>query len=204
MQFIDEDVFASKTGIYVIENTVNNKKYVGQTDERFIRRYWHHKWLLNNNKHHNKKLQNSWNKHGKESFKFYVVHELKEEDSLNDLEIMFIKLFNSIENGYNIQTGGQDEKLNTYISEETRKRVGQINRERMIGAKHSEETKEKMSKSRTGSKNSFSKLTEDDVVIIKTLLRDGESPIKVAKMFNITYGNIKHIRSEKTWKHVQI
>lgn len=204
MQFIDEDVFASKTGIYVIENTVNNKKYVGQTDERFIRRYWHHKWLLSNNKHHNKKLQNSWNKHGKENFKFYVVHELGEEDSLNELEIMFIKRFNSIENGYNIQTGGQNEKLNTYISEETRKRVGQINRERMIGTKHSEETKEKMSKSRTGSKNSFSKLTEDDVIIIKTLLRDGESPIKVARMFNITYGNIKHIRSEKTWKHVQI
>lgn len=204
MQFIDEDVFASKTGIYVIENMVNNKKYVGQTDERFIRRYWHHKCLLNNNKHHNKKLQNSWNKHGKENFKFYVVHELGEEDSLNELEIMFIKWFNSIENGYNIQTGGQDEKLNTYISEETRKRVGQINRERMIGTKHSEETKEKMSKNRTGSKNSFSKLTEDDVVIIKTLLRDGESPIKVARMFNITYGNIKHIRSEKTWKHVKI
>lgn len=74
----------------------------------------------------------------------------------------------------------------------------------MLGSTLSEETRNKMSKNTTGSKNPFSKLTESDVVIIKTLLKEGESPTKIAKMFNITYGNIKQIRSGKTWKHVQI
>lgn len=123
MEFIDEEILKNKIGIYAIENIINKKMYIGQTGEKFIRRFWHHQWLLNNNKHHNKHLQSSWNKYGEENFKFYIIHELKMNEVLNDLEIMFIEKFDSIKNGYNIQSGGQDEKLNTYISKETRKKL---------------------------------------------------------------------------------
>ena len=45
-------------GIYCIENIINHKKYIGQSQNVF-RRMYNHKNLLRNNKHHNSYLQNS-------------------------------------------------------------------------------------------------------------------------------------------------
>ena len=36
-----------KIGIYLIKNIINNNLYIGQTGDRFIERYWNHKWKLN-------------------------------------------------------------------------------------------------------------------------------------------------------------
>lgn len=53
-------------GIYCIENTINNKKYIGQATDIQKKFSVHIKKLTNNN-HINKHLQSSWNKHREDS-----------------------------------------------------------------------------------------------------------------------------------------
>ena len=53
-----------------------------------------------------------------------------------------------------------------------------------------------------GSKNGFSKLTEEDVADIKTELARGTMGTVLAKKFNVTPANISAIHTGKTWGHV--
>lgn len=50
------------TGIYVITNISNGKKYIGQSVD-VEDRIAHHKSSLKHNRHENSYLQNSWNKY---------------------------------------------------------------------------------------------------------------------------------------------
>lgn len=59
-------------GIYKIENNINNKVYVGSTNN-FNRRWAKHKALLRHNKHPNSHLQTSWNKYGESCFIFSIL-----------------------------------------------------------------------------------------------------------------------------------
>ena len=61
MQFINEEVYKDRVGIYQIKNLINNKLYIGQTLDRFIERYWNHAWKLNNQRHDNKYLMTRLN-----------------------------------------------------------------------------------------------------------------------------------------------
>lgn len=70
-----------KKGVYIIENIVTNKYYIGSTKVRFSSRFKKHLELLRLNKHHSKKLQRSYNKHGENSFKFRVL-EVCETDQV--------------------------------------------------------------------------------------------------------------------------
>ena len=56
-------------GIYCIENTINNKKYIGQSVE-IENRWSKHRSELNKNKHDNDYLQKSWNKYGEKILNF--------------------------------------------------------------------------------------------------------------------------------------
>ena len=49
MYFKDCSIYQNESGIYIIKNLVNNKIYVGQTTMKFIKRFWHHRWMLANN-----------------------------------------------------------------------------------------------------------------------------------------------------------
>lgn len=94
----------SEAGIYSIVNLVNNKRYIGLT-KNLKKRKWSHFIYLNLNKHHNPKLQNSYNKHGKENFSFEILEECSEE-SLLKREVFWIDFYDSIKNGYNCKPGG--------------------------------------------------------------------------------------------------
>ena len=63
-----------KAYIYAIVNKITGNMYIGSAFET-ERRFSEHKRLLNQNKHHSSKLQNSWNKHGGENFEFNVLLE---------------------------------------------------------------------------------------------------------------------------------
>lgn len=203
MNFLDYDLYKDKSGIYMIKNLVNGKVYIGQTTMRFVKRFWHHRWMLNHNKHDNIHLQSAWNKYGQDNFEFSVIYVLENDESLDSLEKDYIAKYNAIDFGYNIQAGGNVVLCN-YIPEASRKKVGELNRQRLLGTKLSEKTRLKMSEQRIGSKNGFAKLTEDDVREIKKMIKDGVKPKKIYTKYNITYGNFKMIRSGKTWKHVSI
>jgi len=90
------------SGIYKITNLVSNKIYIGSS-KNIKQRINSHKRELKNNKHVNKRLQNSYNKHGESNFKYDIV-ELVEESKLLEREQYYIDVNNSYDRdlGYNI------------------------------------------------------------------------------------------------------
>lgn len=139
----------------MIKQLSTNKIYIGQTKMKFIKRYWHHVWKLNNNCHDNKFIQNSWNKYGKNDFIFETVELIEDCTKLNIREIYYIEYFDSFKNGFNLTAGGEGKK-ECPMPEHAKKIIGDKNRKHNLGKKHSEETKLKMRKS-----SPHRKLSED-------------------------------------------
>lgn len=123
--------------IYKITNKLNGKIYVGQTIRSVERRFYFHC----KNKKSRSKLTNAIQKCGKENFSIEILEQCFSIEELDKKEIKWIKELNSIDLGYNIQTGG-------YI------------RDSMRGKKHSEETKNKMRIAATGRKLDEQTLTK--------------------------------------------
>lgn len=99
--------------IYVMENKINQKKYIGQTNN-FQKRMIGHRSDANNPKSHSYStpLSNAIRKYGWENFNNYIIEELPDETEysyVDEREKYFIKHFHSLttENGYNITIGGQ-------------------------------------------------------------------------------------------------
>lgn len=120
-------MFTSESGIYIIKNIKNNKAYIGSA-VNLKNRESKHISDLKKNKHHSSKLQNSWNKHGSECFFFSVIEYVIDVKSLISKEQYWIDLCDSYKNGYNCSPI-----------------AGSV-----LGTKHSDETKAKMSASRKG------------------------------------------------------
>ena len=94
------------TGVYIIKNLKNEKVYVGQSVD--IKSRWRtHKRELNNNSHKNIKLQNAWNKYGRDNFSFEVILTCSKEE-LNSNEKYYVTKYNSYKDGYNMTFGGND------------------------------------------------------------------------------------------------
>lgn len=92
--------FRRKAGIYEIRNLVTNDFYIGSSKSLYNRCYDHFN-ALKNKKHHNTHLQRSWNKYGRENFKFNVLllcHNLElitnEQKFIDDLKPQFNKNLN--------------------------------------------------------------------------------------------------------------
>lgn len=110
-----------RTGIYCIENIVNNKKYIGQSiniDDRWLK----HRNELNSKRHYNDYLQKAWDKYGESSFKFYILEECA-NDELDEKEIYYIEKYNTLNRdyGYNLKEGGQNGVVCEYGIEKQRK-----------------------------------------------------------------------------------
>ena len=104
--------------IYRIHCLANNKDYIGQTID-LQRRKNQHFGALSNNNHTNKKLQNAYNLFGKDNFEFtYWSFDNITKEQLNELEIEYIKKYNSYENGFNLTPGGDNPPLLQRISNE--------------------------------------------------------------------------------------
>lgn len=87
--------------IYGIQNSVNQKWYIGSCldmKDRFQR----HRYYLRHGRHHSTKLQRSYDVHGEECFDVYVLHFLLEGEDRFKIEQEYIEKYNSVENGYNM------------------------------------------------------------------------------------------------------
>lgn len=136
--------------LYKITNRLNNKCYLGITNNPTVR------WT----KHRQVKLQTAISlaiqKYGQENFEFKIL-VIGDEAYIKGLEIKAIAAFNTkAPNGYNLTDGGEG-SLGYYPSATT------IEKKRIAGHKrrHSFSTKQKISASqrgvRTGDKNSHAK-----------------------------------------------
>lgn len=119
----------TKSGVYCIENKINGKKYIGSSQDVYKRRNRHFS-ELKNRKHKNIKLQNSYNKHGKGAFQFYVLEFVEVKDLLIDREQYYI---NKEKPRYNINMIANS-SLGVKRSEETKEKIRQAN----LGLKHPE------------------------------------------------------------------
>jgi group I intron endonuclease len=132
------------SGIYCIENTVNHKKYIGQSVNIYTR-WKQHKNDLYNNKHRNNYLQKAWNKYGENNFNFQIIEKC-DEDNLNEKEMYYINMFKTINRdyGYNLDSGGS---INRYMSDESKFKMSLAKsyvfgeKNSFYGKHHSDDTK---------------------------------------------------------------
>ena len=101
-------------GIYKITNTKNNKVYIGESNNIY-KRWKEHIDDLNNNKHHSKKLQEEWNIYWEDNFTFEILEEVEKLDKqykttmqLIYIEDKYIKQYDSINSGYNVENTVQE------------------------------------------------------------------------------------------------
>lgn len=132
-------------GIYKITNTENGKIYIGQSIDLNHRKACH-EYDLKKGRHHNCHLQRAYNQNPA-AFRFEVICKC-EEDELNDLEIFFIKKYDSSnpEKGYNLEIGGNGRGR---VSDETKKKMSivKMGNTAMNGRKLSDEWKKHLSDS---------------------------------------------------------
>lgn len=95
--------------IYVIENKINGKKYVGQTTKGIEKRFHEHaRWTS-----HVSLVSRAIKKYGENNFDVKQLCTAKNQSHLNDLEIKWIKKLKSkVPNGYNIVEGGNVPPIN--------------------------------------------------------------------------------------------
>lgn len=86
--------------LYRITNLVNGKIYIGQTKNPKRRWYTHKR-----RKDGCPKLYAAINKYGADNFRFEIL-VIGSKEYINDLEILAIQKFDSMESGYNIKPGG--------------------------------------------------------------------------------------------------
>lgn len=111
--------------IYVLRNKCNKKVYVGQTWQSLEDR-WNHGHGYNGCI----KIERAIQKYSKENFYYEVLTFCGTQDTANYWETFFINKYNSIKNGYNICPTGENGP--------------------MVGRKHSQKSRDQMSKSRKG------------------------------------------------------
>ena len=160
--------------IYIIENDINNKLYVGRTLD-----------LKKRERVHFSKSSRTWGiksaveKYGGDHFDFIVLESCASEEELNNREAYWIRELNTLSPfGYNLKEGGKSGKPTKEVrrklsqahkgvklsdahkraigqagkgrvfSEETRRKISESHK----GLTHSEESKRKMSEAKRGRK----------------------------------------------------
>lgn len=118
--------------IYMTTNLINGKKYIGQKKSS---KFLHEKYLGSG-----KILKQAIEFYGKENFKVELLCECESKEELDEMEIYYIKFYHAQTSRkyYNICKGGDAGPGGPMFK----------------GHKHSEETREKMSRDRSGESNS--------------------------------------------------
>lgn len=205
--------------IYLIENDINNKKYVGQSinpEERF--------------KSHCKASSNTLisqaiRQYGKEHFRYTIIEE--NIPNYNEREIYWIQKLNTLApNGYNVAMGGedppimrgesspsctfsdsilkqiQDDLINTQISYSQLAKKYNISKKSVLRINHGQQRRdEKLSYPLRKTPNINGKLTKEQVLEIINLLRysylfNGE----IAEMYDVEVHEISSINTGKAHK----
>jgi group I intron endonuclease len=158
-----------KSGIYQIVNQVNGKRYIGSAVNLNERKYTHLS-LLRNSKHHNKHLQQSYNKNNETNFKFEILLYCDKKD-LIFYEQRAINAYSFYRELYNIRKIAES-NIGIKFSEEHKMKIGLRNK----GRKRSEEEKNKIRNSLLGFKHSIETINKLKSRIIPT-----ETRLKISK-----------------------
>jgi hypothetical protein len=150
--------------IYLIKNKINEKYYIGQamcfTGSNNNRWGTNGRWkshireAIKSNQDHCILLNNAIRKYGQDNFEVSTLIKCN-KDELDNYEVIFIKEYNSVKpNGYNLKFGGYSSKNN----EDTILKMVEAH----TGKEHSEETKNKISKTQIGNRRSSMKRKNEE------------------------------------------
>ena len=153
--------------IYKATNTINGKYYIGKTTTTLEKRIRAHKSAANKKKW---VFYSAINKYGFDNFKWEVLAECTDIDTLNKLEI---KLIEENIGGYNVAKGGSggDTFTNNPNKEIIRENVSNFHKGKVLTDEH----KEKISKGNKGKTKTF---TEEHKNNIGKSKKGVESPNK--------------------------
>lgn len=103
--------------IYAHINKINNKAYVGQTNQQPQRR-----WGSKGNRYKKQNFYQAIQKYGWDNFNHIILEENLTKDEANEREKHWIKYYNSFYNGYNETEGGNNRRL----SEKEKEKISQF------------------------------------------------------------------------------
>lgn len=163
---MSSDSLPNASGVYKITCTTTGKIYIGSAIDLRDRRRCHFKELRQNN-HHNRYLQNAWNKYGEQAFTFEVLEYVLPMSLTAREQYWFNRLKPFGRKGYNLAPIAGS-PLGIKRSPETIERMRQANlgkelspehrekiRQAGIGRKQSLTAIEKMRQAKLGNKNSL-------------------------------------------------
>lgn len=197
--------------IYTIHNVLNNKIYVGKTNNPHRR--WQRHIYAANGQASEKMLyvHRAIAKYGSDNFVFSIFQQFESEKTAFAAEQYWIKNFNSrdLKCGYNLTDGGEGSS-GRIVSPETRLKMSENhkgNKNYLFGKTISKEVREKFSKAKigkvTGENNPNSKLIKENISDIKELRKTGKTLKEIAKIYNVSTTTISDICNNKIWKDIK-
>ena len=100
-----------KGKIYLIENQINHKQYIGKTYESIESRWQEHCHDYKKSRNEKRPLYDAMQKYGIENF---TISLIEETDHLEEREVYWIAFYNTFKNGYNATLGGDGKPLYNY------------------------------------------------------------------------------------------
>lgn len=180
--------------VYIIQNKINNKIYVGKSIDPEKRRKSHIRVANNHKSKKHYAIHYAIAKYGEDNFSFHIIEQFEDEQECLDEECFWIEYFRSwdYDYGYNLTMGGDG--MSPSIA----------TKEKMKIALNSAETKKKLSEKFRGSKNSSSKLTEQNVIEIINKYNSDKNIKKyeLAKEYGVSSTVIGKIITHKSWTHI--
>ena len=125
--------------VYQHRNLKNGKSYIGMTSREPKKRWENGKGYKNNLRMWNDIKESDWNT----DWEHNILGKFEDKQEALNVEGMFIRLFDSTNNGYNISSYGNSHYERT---EEQKRKMSEAN----TGKHFSEEHKKKISESKTG------------------------------------------------------
>lgn len=136
--------------VYLITNTVNGKRYVGQTTTSLSNRWNGHTSGARTGLY-DWPLHRAIRKYGENNFQIKILAKCSTVQEMDHRETYYIKILKTLcPNGYNAQSGGH---VNHTVSKETRMKKSQSvtgSKNPRFGKKNSPEHRHKISKARKG------------------------------------------------------
>lgn len=194
------------SGIYEIRNNLTKDTYIGSAVNLRKRKAQHFS-KLNKGIHANKHIQSSFNKYNKENFTFQPLIYCDKS-----MLILYEQLLiDGIKPQYNINPLAES-RLGAKHSIETKRKMSDSKKGQTIPTeqrvKISESEKGKIVSETTkqkirGENNPSSKLTETDIRWIRNN-KNNYSTLELSKKFNVSRKQIYNIKTNKSWKEVSI
>ena len=123
--------------VYKITNKINNKSYIGITQQDVKQRFRQHKYYGNNKLRHSH-LYNAMSKYGVDNFDIEVLEDVNDIMELENKEIEYVKEYKP---EYNMTEGG---RYRYHLSEESKKKISDALKGKKKSSEHIEKYKKSM------------------------------------------------------------